>query len=691
MAQTKQLIYSGVDRPILPYKTFTSPIDTSPHFTTGSQNSLALADGMLRKRPGFSVRLLRSPVNQGTVKRMMTWERWDGTFYIIISSSDGVNSYVYKAIWAVDLDPILIHTSIGNPQPFDFVISRNLLFMGNGVEMLKYDGTTVTKWGVDPPAAAPTLTLTGAFGAIASTTVSGGHVQTPTIISGGSGYNPLDPPQVTFTGGGGAGATATAVVTGSAVTGITITSPGVGYTSAPTVLITTGGNSAFTGYFYGYTYTTIYGHESNMSPLSLSTGLFTDQIVNVAYTASTDPQVNGINIYRTLDGGSQAPDVMQLVNVSGPLPNTTSSFNDATLDIDLGLQTGPALLRNSPPTPCIGFVLWNNRIWGFQNGTTFFSGNEEIANGVAEEAWPSGEDGNFFNWPERVMGMAPTPDQLAVGLSSQFWQVSGDSLDTFRIGLLLDERGVKGVTGIKSVGSDVIWQDRSRQLWTANNGEVGMPIRPDLATVDPSQSFVGMHVQNDYHWLYCLDPANSKLYLYDIDLGIWNTPWVVPGAVAITSGEVTVGNVLLIVAFANGLICWLDESNIFYNDNNTTYGENLVTNLVPCGTSGDATNRNRQEVGTPKQLEFETGPRLLDSVALLLDEDPTYANANWRDQLQGATTPTYQVPGQSLIKTEYKASYSMQSAQRAAIQFGFNVSTTPWTIYSMALAFDVTI
>jgi hypothetical protein len=555
--------------------------------------------------------------------------------------------------------------------------------------MLKYDGSIITNWGTAAPTVAPTFAFLPAFTATATATASGGVVTALTVTFGGFGYDPNNPPQVTITGGGGTGATAIATVSvlGTGVTGLTIVNPGTGYTSAPTVSIASAGINAFTGYYYGYTYTTTYGHESNMSPLSQATGVFTGQVLDVTVTASADPQVNGINIYRTTDGGSQSPDNMQLV-VANP-GNGSVTIIDTIQDINLGIQTGPSLLRNSPPTPCRGFVFWNNRIWGFANGTTYFSGFEEIANGVAEEAWPAGLDGNYYTWPEKVQGLGQTPDQLGVGLSSQFWQITGDSLDTFRVGLLLDKRGVRGVTGIQSVGSDVIWNDRSRQLWMGQQGEIGRDIRPDLATVDPSQSFVGMHTQGSFNWMYLLDPANQKLYIYDIDLGIWNTPWLVPGACAITSGEVSPGNVYLFLAFTNGAVCWLDAANLAYTDNGGQYAETVVTNLIPCGTGADDTSRNRQEVGTPEQVEFETGTRILESIALLLDEDPTYAQANWRDQLQGSTPPFYQNPGQALIKTVYRASYEMQSAARAAMKFGYGASVTPWMLYSLALAFQV--
>jgi hypothetical protein len=46
----------------------------------------------------------------------------------------------------------------------DFAVSNNLLFIVNGQDRLKYDGTTVTNFGIDPPVTAPTIADSGLAG-----------------------------------------------------------------------------------------------------------------------------------------------------------------------------------------------------------------------------------------------------------------------------------------------------------------------------------------------------------------------------------------------------------------------------------------------------------------------------------------------------------------------------------------------
>jgi FtsP/CotA-like multicopper oxidase with cupredoxin domain len=90
---------------------------------------------------------------------------------------------------------------------------------------------------------APTITLgapnVAGVLATAATTVSGGTVNSITMVEPGSGYtNIVTPPTCTITGGGGTGATCSVMIpTLNMVGSITITNPGTGYTAQPMVYI----------------------------------------------------------------------------------------------------------------------------------------------------------------------------------------------------------------------------------------------------------------------------------------------------------------------------------------------------------------------------------------------------------------------------------------------------------------------
>ncbi len=104
----------------------------------------------------------------------------------------------------------------------------------------------------------PTLTVGGAGAEVhaASANVLAG-INSIAVTSGGSGYvnqSPASPPAantagtfVDIVGGGGSGATAYATVSGGVVTGVTIANPGSGYTSMPTIHISSTGISGVAG------------------------------------------------------------------------------------------------------------------------------------------------------------------------------------------------------------------------------------------------------------------------------------------------------------------------------------------------------------------------------------------------------------------------------------------------------------
>src|SRR5947207_13046871 len=68
---------------------------------------------------------------------------------------------------------------------FDFIESNNLMFGANGRRTFKWDGTTVTNWGIAPPSAAPTVNTKTAPAAVP--VAINAPAGTATISAAGSG------------------------------------------------------------------------------------------------------------------------------------------------------------------------------------------------------------------------------------------------------------------------------------------------------------------------------------------------------------------------------------------------------------------------------------------------------------------------------------------------------------------------
>lgn len=466
----------------------------------------------------------------------------------------------------------------------------------------------------------------------------------------------------------------------------------VGGLAPYTFSISTGSVSAQTGYVYGYTFTSTYGHESSMSPLSLNTGLFTNFDISVAVAPSPDPQVTGINLYRSTDGGIEDPAEMLLL---ASLPNATQTYADSTIDIDLGTQTGPELYLNNPPQPLKGFVWSNGRIWGFNAATSWFTGNEEITNGTPVECMSNSADGNYYPWPSQVGGMAVTPNGVDILLSEQVWQISGDTLDTFRKSQILTGGGTLSPTCVAVVGSTVFWIDTARQLFSSADGEIGESIRPDLANIDPAQTFITYHKFSTRNWLSILDAANGKLLLYDLSLSQWQTPWTV-SATCLWSGQTASAVIDLLAAFPTGHTRLLTPST--YNDDGTPYPDTLTSNLFTLTPGRSTTARNHTEVRQPMQFEMETSttlnptptPTIPDYFYAIADDDPT------------ASTPTLDDPGAWLFLSPsplqfgkqsglYLASRRWECSQlpmcvRTAFSAQWATRELPWKVYTVGLA-----
>ena len=147
MSVAATLSYRHVRNTALPYVTASAPTSTNPQYIDGL-NVLTSYKGYLERRPGFDTGFESVPTTfAGTIQRVFGWRRWGSTFFLMLNEITATASNVYKLAIGTDASFQLIFTS-PSTNIFDFVVSNNFCFFGNGVDMKKYDGTTVTNWGI---------------------------------------------------------------------------------------------------------------------------------------------------------------------------------------------------------------------------------------------------------------------------------------------------------------------------------------------------------------------------------------------------------------------------------------------------------------------------------------------------------------------------------------------------------------
>ncbi len=607
MPPVSQVEHRGTSNLALPYISNASVIDTTTHFISGTQNILTGLRGWSERRPGFSQAVESVASTFTNLQRSFTWQRWanstpnGGAFIWMGCDVSGGVAKVYKYIFGVDTSAVLLWTST-SATPFDFVVSNNTCYFGNGTDMKKWDSNTLSNWGIATPTVAPTLT----------------------VNSG---------------------------------TGLTV----------------------YTSWCYCYTYyNSNTAHESSPSAISAcSGGPITFASIGVRVTASLDPQVTNIRIYRTPDGGAQDPALMQEISIS-PVANTTGTYVDTTLDVNLSIRVAPEFLTNDPPTPQRGFVAYSGRLWGFLNNTSYYSGFEEIQNGVPEECWPSGLGGNYYPWDKQVEAHATLSDGVTVFTSQRIYKIDGDSLDTFRRYTLLERRGTRSITSVVSLGGSVAWLDTSSTVWISDVGEVGIPIRPDIQNINPLTAYISIHISGIYHWLVLLDGAAGVVYIYDLDRQVWLPPWTIgSSASALFSGETSVGEVQLMMARNNTKVLQL-VSGTYTDDTSNTFVPIIKTNMYRL-----TPDNNPAFQGVHDFTEIKTDANLPSKVQILTDDDP--ASGVYVDLTPNEEPSPLIVQGKSLLTTRFPD--NEQQAQFMSLMFTWPAAKVNFHLYQMDEAF----
>jgi hypothetical protein len=463
---------------------------------------------------------------------------------------------------------------------------------------------------------------------------------------------------------------------------------------------TAGSFSATVGYQYVFTYgNSQTGHVSSPSPASASTGIFSNKLnVLIGLTASTDPQVNQIHVYRSTDSiatGNTAGAYFELPN--SPFPNVTGQVSDNAPDISLNVSSvAPIPGFNDPPTPFFQPVYFSGRVWGFKDNRLFFSGLEEILNGVPEESFPSGVAGNFFNFDQPVQALAVAgsgPNQtLMIFCGGRIYGITGTTLDTFRRFLISDRRGCRNRKCVTTLGGMVAWLDSSMQIWGTDGSslqEVSLDVRPDFGGFTPEASMT-FHTNSTFHWLVVAFP--TKMFVFDMDMEQWMPPWSVASSY-VFSGETSAGNYDLMLSSGTKA---LKLSKTARNDDGVTYQPIGRTNLfavVPdfgkrfsyaaMGVYDEPTR-----TGYPTMVEIDTNSLPLADVQICSDDDPLNPATAYTSIFTNQVSPEkaynrYQ--GTNIVQNVFPL-YE-PPARWIGLQFkGFNVDDA-LTFYGIVLAY----
>lgn len=604
MPQNQQ--YDGLqfDKLYFPYNRITAELDPTPRLVRGT-NAFITRGGKLAKRPG-TVEVL----NFGSVSRcdrLYLYETQETPSKLFI-----LGSFFQSGIgqWELFYNRPALSTgwvSLGSTRslsastaPHEVVISRGLAYIKSfpaGASSDKFgtsifDGTSlaVRLWGIPGPTVPARIS-----GRV--TRLSASINDITTTINVVANFSPaVTPPftiqvdyeqmQVTSVGGG----------TNWTVTrGFNGTTPDV-HDDDTVVLYrdwAASDHQVDVNHSWAYTYAwkSVTGHISNRAPLETNpdllpsnTGPFFDLIPKITFQGHADTtNITHIIVYRTSDGGGTFFRLEEIVNTGaggitylddslGTGPSSTT-FNDPLPDSSLDqANVAPSLVSNTVPptvlppgvigtdtpsrsTPIVSF---SGRLWYAIGNVLFYSGQEEITEGIPEEAWPAGIAGNFFRLQYPVVNLAATDNALYIFTQQNTYVLTGSNRETFNVTPLYENLGALAGNprAITRYGNKIAFLSHDLRVvqieGTAEPVTLSDPLFTDLIDQFNLSSEMEAEIKYwrdlDKEWLivsihHKTDPTRSKHWVYDIFLSqelkqhFWFVPWRIPST-AVLSGRI---------------------------------------------------------------------------------------------------------------------------------------------------------
>jgi hypothetical protein len=220
------------------------------------------------------------------------------------------------------------------------------------------------------------------------------------------------------------------VTSGSTVyiTSFTVTQDGPNVTPAGTGVLNTGITITTSRTYAMAYYNSTTGHMGNIGPTTTIPGPLTNRVVLMSGPASTDPQVDGIAYFSTLDGGGNL-----YLNAILTTPSFESQFIDFKSDGNLNTLIQGPLLNGLPPLGNY-LAVGQSRVFvanlvGASNQIAY-SGYEQILIGRPEESFPPSNRLILQIGAESIFGIGILPaGVVAFSATNRMYMLRGNVED----------------------------------------------------------------------------------------------------------------------------------------------------------------------------------------------------------------------------------------------------------------------
>lgn len=486
------------------------------------------------------------------------------------------------------------------------------------------------------------------------------------------------------------------------------------------------------GWKYAYSWETPDGHMGSRSPQetnpdvqSSNTGAFVTKKPKVDVQGTADAtNLTKIRIWRTQDGGGNFLNLDSLTNTgAGTITyednKRASSAGNQDPIADFMLNTSdiaPSETSNAPPPPVTdpkvegtdapekstNIKSHAGRLWYAIRGILFFSALEEVINGLPEHSWPTGFSGNYFPTGEISVAIEVTQDGLIHFTHKNTYIVEGFNRASFAPRPLLLGIGMHpDHPRAHAAYQDLIfWLTQDFRVVAYANGKL-MNLGKDLAgeikgsvSADREVEFA-VYVEDDKQYLMVLladkvNSANSKVWVYDLVTGAWNTPWPVRLTAVVSGGQPREAAQTQELIGAH----WDGTSSALVKMDFTTKRDYLIgtgnTDYVITGDTslmrvpiGNHMNPLRRPVVVPDMVGF-----ILQRKKFASDTEPTVASA-LDDTGISFTTMTAKDPPRRDAPTWFseKWYYLNSAAQRVALRISKTAVNEDFELQTLAFIY----